>query len=305
MKIAIALGGNALGNDCQTQKENARLTAKKIVDIIKLGHDVIITHGNGPQVGLINLAFSEAKKTNEKVSDMPFSECGAMSQGYIGYHLQNAIQNELDEEHINKKVVSLITQVEVDKDDPAFLDPTKPIGSFYSKEEALKLPYPVKEDSGRGYRRVIASPRPKRIIEDEQIASLIDSGYVVVACGGGGIPVIRVDNSLQGVDAVIDKDYASSKLADSINADCLLILTTVDAAVINFKCPNETKLYEASVMEMEEYNKQGHFKAGSMKPKVEASIDFVKGGVNRKAIITSIDEASNALQGLSGTLIHN
>ena len=305
MKIVIALGGNALGNSVAEQKRNATLTAKKIVEIIKEGHDVIITHGNGPQVGLINLAFSEGKKVNPKVYDMPFSECGAMSQGYIGYHLQNAIDNELAINNINKKVVSLITQVEVNKDDPAFLDPSKPIGSFYSKDEALKLGYPVKEDAGRGYRRVIASPRPVRIIESEQINSLVNNGFIVVACGGGGIPVINNNGNLEGIDAVIDKDYASSKLADEINADYLLILTAIDNAMINFGMPNEEKLTNVTVSKIEEYNLQGHFKSGSMKPKVEASIDFVNGGKNRIAIITSIEEASNALKGLSGTTIHN
>ena len=305
MKIVIALGGNALGNSVAEQKENAALTAKKIVEIIKMGHDVIVSHGNGPQVGLINLAFSEGKKVNPKVYDMPFSECGAMSQGYIGYHLQNAIANELANNHLDKKVVSLITQVEVDKDDKAFLDPTKPIGSFYSKEEAKSLGYPVKEDAGRGYRRVIASPKPVKIIESEQINTLVNNGFIVVACGGGGIPVINNNGRLEGIDAVIDKDYASAKLADEINADCLLILTAVDYALINFGLPNEEKLTNVTVAKMEEYNLQGHFKAGSMKPKVEASIDFVKGGNNRKAIITSIEAASKSLKGLSGTIIHN
>lgn len=303
MKMVIALGGNALGSSVAEQKRNATLTAKKIVEIIKQGHDVIISHGNGPQVGLINLAFSEGKKVNPKVEDMPFSECGAMSQGYIGYHLQNAISNELALNNINKKVVTLITQVEVAKDDPAFLDPTKPIGSFYSKEEALKLGYPVKEDAGRGYRRVIASPKPVKIIESEQIASLVNAGFIVIACGGGGIPVISSDGKLSGIDAVIDKDFASSKLADQIDANCLLILTAVDNVLINFGMPNEQKLLKTTVDEMEKYNLEGHFKAGSMKPKVEASIDFAKGGKRRIAIITSIEKASEALQGLSGTTI--
>ena len=305
MKIVIALGGNALGNSVAEQKRNAALTAKKIVEIIKEGYDVIISHGNGPQVGLINLAFSEGKKVNPKVYDMPFSECGAMSQGYIGYHLQNAIANELTLNNINKKVVSLITQVEVDKNDPAFLDPTKPIGSFYSKEEAASLGYPVKEDAGRGYRRVIASPKPVRIIESEQINNLVNNGFIVVACGGGGIPVINSNGKLEGIDAVIDKDYASAKLADEINADYLLILTAVDYAMINFGLPNEEKLTDVTASKIEEYNLQGHFKSGSMKPKVEASIDFVKGGKNRIAIITSIEAASKSLKGLSGTTIHN
>lgn len=305
MKVVIALGGNALGQTVEEQKTNARITAKGIVDIIKDGHDVIITHGNGPQVGLINLAFSEAKKANNKVCEMPFSECGAMSQGYIGYHLQNAIQNELNEAKINKNVTCVITQVLVSLDDEAFKNPTKPIGSFYSKDEAMKLPYPVKEDAGRGYRRVIASPKPVRIIEVEQINSLVNAGFVVIACGGGGIPVIEEKGILKGIDAVIDKDYASSKLASEVNADALLILTAVDHVSINFNKENEKALTNVSIEEMEKYNLEGHFYAGSMKPKVEASIDFVKGNNNHLAIITSIDQASKALKGLSGTKIHN
>ena len=304
MKVVIALGGNALGLSVEEQKANARLTAKMIVDIIKMGHKVVVTHGNGPQVGLINLAFSEGKKLNDKVTNMPFSECGAMSQGYIGYHLQNAIQNELIANHLSKQVVSLITQVEVSKNDKAFLDPTKPIGSFYTKEEASLLPFPTKEDAGRGYRRVIASPKPQSILEKEQIECLIENGFVVIACGGGGIPVVNNNGIYEGIDAVIDKDYASSKLASSINADILLILTAVNNVSINFNKENEEKIIEASVSEMIEYNKQGHFASGSMKPKVEASIDFVNGNKNRKAIITSIEEASRALQGYSGTTIH-
>ena len=303
MKVVIALGGNALGNSPSEQKEIVKQTAKYIIPIIKAGYQVIVTHGNGPQVGLINLAFEEGKKNNSKVYEMPFSECGAMSQGYIGYHLQNALKNELDRQGIDKKVVTIITQVEVDKNDTAFKNPTKPIGSFYSKEDAEKMPYIMKEDAGRGYRRVIASPKPQKIIEENQIKTLIENGFIVISCGGGGIPVIKQDDNYIGVDAVIDKDFASSKLADEINSDYLLILTAIDSVCINYKQPDEKRLSAVKVAEMEEYNSQGHFYAGSMKPKVEASIDFVKKGESRTAIITSIDKAYDALMGKAGTII--
>lgn len=303
MKVVIALGGNALGNSPQEQKEIVKTTAKYIVPIIKEGYEVILTHGNGPQVGLINLAFEEGKKNNSKVYEMPFSECGAMSQGYIGYHLQNALQNELKAQGINKNVISLITQVEVDEKDSAFENPTKPIGSFYSKEDAEKMPYQMKEDAGRGYRRVIASPKPKKILEENTIKNLIDNKFMVITCGGGGIPVINKDGKYVGVDAVIDKDFASSKLADEINSDILLILTAVEQVCINYNTENEKKLSDVTIAQMEEYNKQGHFHAGSMKPKVEASLEFVKAKSGRTAIITSIDKAVEALKGTSGTRI--
>lgn len=305
MRIVIALGGNALGNTPSEQKENAIKTAKKILPIIKDGNEVIITHGNGPQVGLINLAFTEGNKANERVYEMPFSECGAMSEGYIGYHLQNALQNELRKENIDKNVLSVITQVEVDKNDPAFLNPTKPIGSFYSKEDAMKLPFPVKEDAGRGYRRVIASPKPVRVVEEEAIINLIESGNIVIACGGGGIPVIKEGNSYVGVDAVIDKDFASSKLASDIKSDLLFILTAVNYATINFRKENETLLKDITCDMAIKYNEEGHFLSGSMKPKVEASIEFLKNNKNGTAIITSIDEAYDAYLGKSGTRIRN
>ena len=303
MKVVIALGGNALGNSPKEQKEIVKQTAKHIVPIIEAGYDVVLTHGNGPQVGLINLAFEEGKKANSKVYEMPFSECGAMSQGYIGYHLQNAIQNELNAKNINKNVISLITQVEVDKNDTAFLNPTKPIGSFYSKEDALKMPYPMKEDAGRGYRRVIASPKPVKILEENTIKNLIDSNFIVITCGGGGIPVINENNNYVGVDAVIDKDFASSKLADEINSDYLLILTAVDKVAINYNKPNQQNLEKVTIEQVNNYNNEGHFHAGSMKPKVEASVEFVSKGKNRTAIITSIDNALLALQGKAGTRI--
>ena len=239
MRVVIALGGNALGNDPKTQKENACVAARALIPIIKSGYEVVITHGNGPQVGLINLAFTEGNGVNDKVYAMPFAECGAMSEGYIGYHLQNALVNELKKEGLDYPVCSVVTQVEVDKNDPAFLNPTKPIGSFYSREEAMeiskKMGYTMKEDSGRGYRRVIASPKPVKILEDNSIKCLLENKNIVISVGGGGIPVIKTDNGYMGIDAVIDKDFASSKLASDISADYLLILTAVGAGFFTFK----------------------------------------------------------------------
>lgn len=301
MRIVVALGGNALGLDVKEQKDNAIKTARYLKELIELGHEVIITHGNGPQVGLINLAFLEGKKQNDKVVSMPFCECNAMSQGYIGYHLVNALQNELH----NYKVVSLVTNVLVDKEDVAFNNPTKPVGPFYSKEEALKLPYTMKEDSGRGYRRVVPSPKPIDIIELKEIESLIKEGFVVIACGGGGIPVIKEDDSLVGIDAVIDKDFASSLLASKLKADMLLILTQIPNAKINFNTKDEKELHLVSAKMMEKYNQAGEFKAGSMKPKVEACLKFLANNKEGMAIITDIPNAINAIKKEKGTIIYN
>ncbi len=304
-RVVVALGGNALGETPEKQKEMAVITAKNLIPIIKAGFEVVITHGNGPQVGLINLAFTEGHKHDEKISLMPFSECGAMSEGYIGYHLTNALTCEFAKENINKHVVSIVTQVEVDKDDKAFLNPTKPIGSFYTFKEAKKMPYPMKEDALRGYRRVIASPKPVKVIEEPVINTLINAGYIVIACGGGGIPVINNNGVYEGVEAVIDKDFASSKLANDINSDYLLILTAVDQVSLNYKQENEIKLSQVSLEDMIKYNELNHFYAGSMKPKVEASIEFVKQDKNHIAIITSPEKAYDALLGNSGTTIYN
>ncbi len=301
-KIVIALGGNALGETPSKQKEIVASVAKQIVPIISKGYQVILSHGNGPQVGLINLAFFEGNKHNDKVYEMPFSECGAMSEGYIGYHLQNALQNELNKQGINKSVVSVISEVEVDKNDEAFKNPTKPIGGFYSKEETLKLEGNFKEDSGRGYRKVVASPKPIKVLQQDAISNLINNGFIVISCGGGGIPVINNNGKYEGIDAVIDKDFAAAKLANDIEADILLILTAVNEVKINFNKENEKAIFKASVQEMIQYNKQGHFASGSMKPKVEACINFVN-KANRLAIITSIEKANDALDGVAGTII--
>lgn len=305
MRIVIALGGNALGQTPEEQKQNARVAASGIIPIIKDGHEVIITHGNGPQVGLINLAFEEGGKTNKKVYTMPFAECGAMSQGYIAYHLENALQNEMKKAELTREVAALVTHVLVDKEDPAFLNPTKPIGSFYTKEEAEKLAFPTKEDAGRGYRRVIASPKPVKIIEENQIKALLQSGFIVITCGGGGIPVIENETGLEGIDAVIDKDYASSKLASDINADSLLILTAVKNAKINFNLPDEKDLGNVKLEDVKKYLEGNEFKEGSMKPKIIACLNFLDSNLKRKAIITDINNAYSAINGLEGTIINN
>ena len=308
-RIVIALGGNALGNTPQEQLERTALTAKEIISIIKMGHDVIVTHGNGPQVGMINLGFEVATNHNKNIPEIGFPECGAMSQGYIGFHLQNALQNQLYQEGINIPVTTLITQVEVSETDPAFSDPTKPIGSFYSEDEALLLHkekgYIMKEDAGRGYRRVVPSPKPLKIIELDSILNLIEHKHLVISVGGGGIPVIRKGKLLVGVDAVIDKDFASAALAEAINADILLILTAVSHVMINFKLPNQTVLTKVSVSEIKKHLHNNEFARGSMLPKIEASLNFLNKQKTGIAMITELGKAKDALENHFGTIITN
>ena len=297
-KIVIALRGNALGKTPSEQLSLVRETSKNIVDLVEMGNQVIVSHGNGPQVGMIY--------NNMVSSDMPFAECGAMSQGYIGYHLQQAIQRELATRGIKKDVATIITQVEVDKNDPGFNDPTKPIGVFYTEEEAKKLEKETgatfKEDAGRGWRRVIASPIPKKIVEIETIEKLIKSDTIVIACGGGGIPVIKEDNQYTGVAAVIDKDRTSALLALNTGADLLVILTAVPQVAINFNKPDQKNLSKLTLEEANTFIEKGEFAKGSMLPKVEACMYFVKESGN-KAIITSLDAARDALNGTTGTTI--
>lgn len=305
-KIVIALGGNALGNNLEEQMTAVKLTAKAIVDLIEEGHDVVISHGNGPQVGMINLAMDALTKSDIKYSSIPMSVCVAMSQGYVGYDLQNALREELVNRNINKSVATIITQVEVDKNDKAFENPTKPIGSFMTKEEAdalISKGVNVVEDAGRGYRRVVASPKPKSIVEIETIKSLVDTGKVVIACGGGGIPVIKEGNHLRGASAVIDKDFASATLAKELDADFLIILTAVEKAAINYGKENEKWLDNVSVDEMTKYVEEGHFAPGSMKPKVEAGIDFAQSKEGRQALITLLEKAKDGISGKTGTRI--
>lgn len=305
-KVVIALGGNALGNNLEEQMVAVRSTAKAIIDLIEDGNEVIVSHGNGPQVGMINLAMTELGKNYPKYSLCPMSVCVAMSQGYIGYDLQNALREELLERGINKSVSTIITQVEVDKNDAAFTNPTKPIGGFMTKEEAdlmVQKGENVIEYAGRGYRRVVASPKPKSIVEIETIKTLADAGHVVVACGGGGIPVIKKDGKLKGVDAVIDKDFASCELAKELDADCLIILTAVEKAAINYGKENQKWLDDVKVEEMKMYVEEGQFAPGSMKPKVEAAIEFAESKEGRYALITLLERAKDGIDGKTGTRI--
>ena len=307
-RIVIALGGNALGNTATEQLALVSNTAKAIVDLIAEGNEVVIAHGNGPQVGMINLGLSTAAEAGAIKADMPFPECGAMSEGYIGYHLQQAIQRELARRGIDKECASVVTQMVVSKDDPAFQKPTKPVGSFYSKEDADKIVaekgYTFVEDAGRGWRRVVPSPLPTRIVELKVVEQLVAAGDVVITVGGGGIPVVETADGLCGVAAVIDKDRSSSKLALDIDADMLVILTAVDRVCINFNKPNQKELAEMNVEEAKQYIAEGHFAPGSMLPKVEACLDFVQNNKSGgTALITSLKRAKEALSGATGTII--
>ena len=308
-KIVIALGGNALGNTPYEQLELVRETAKPIVDLIQDGNQVVIAHGNGPQVGMINLGLATAARTGAIKSDMPFPECGAMSQGYIGFHLQNAIGNELKARGIDKEVCTVVTQVLVDENDPAFQNPTKPVGGFYDREVADKIVkekgYKMVEDAGRGYRRVVPSPKPIDVIEKKTVENLIKAGNVVITVGGGGIPVVRRNGYLYGTDAVIDKDYASEKLAELIDADMLVILTAVSKVAINFGKPNQEWVSEMDTTLAQKYCDEGQFAPGSMLPKVKACMQFAQSKLGRVALITSLDKALQALNGETGTFIHN
>ncbi len=306
-KIVVALGGNALGNTVQEQINLVAITAESIVDLVEQGHQVTIVHGNGPQVGMINLGMNYAYEQGVIKTDMPFAECAALSEGYIGYHLQNAIKNELLQRNHSKSVATLVTQVVVDAKDPAFDHPTKPIGHFLSKEDADRLveerAYHVVEDSGRGYRRVIASPKPVDILELEVIKSTIDAGHILITCGGGGIPVVKDNNRYHGVEAVIDKDHAASKLADLIDADILIVLTAVEKIAINFNKPNMKWLDLVDLEEAKTYIEEGHFAPGSMLPKVEAALAFVESHPKRSALITSLEKSAEGIQGKTGTRI--
>lgn len=307
-RVVIALGGNALGSTLPEQMIAVKSTSQAIVDLIEEGCEVVVSHGNGPQVGMINNAMAALTRENSKQPNTPLSVCVAMSQAYIGYDLQNAIREELYNRGIKDiPVVTMITQVRVDADDPAFLDPSKPIGHFMSKEEGElsveKYGYVVKEDSGRGYRRVVASPKPMEIIEIGAIKTLVDSGQVVIACGGGGIPVTLQGNHLKGASAVIDKDFVSSLLAQDLEADCLIILTAVEKVAINFGKPEEKWLAQVSIDEVKEYIKEGHFAPGSMLPKVEAAVEFAQSKDGRYSLITLLEKAKDGILGKTGTRI--
>lgn len=307
-KIVVALGGNALGDTPAEQLVKVEEAAKSLVPLVNRGHQVILCHGNGPQVGMIDLAFVKGSEVDPTVPTMPLAECTALTQGYIGYQLQQAMNKELAEQSIEKQCVTVVTEVLVDPEDPAFQNPTKPIGGFLDREKALRLmvEYPectFKEDAGRGWREYVASPKPLSIVQLDSITSLVDAGFVVVACGGGGIPVIADGTGTKGISSVIDKDRSAAKLADVIGAEVLVILTAVDQVAINWGKPDQQSLAEVSVDEMRRYMEQGHFAEGSMKPKVEAAIEFVETGEGRQAIIGSLDRAAEALAGTSGTRV--
>ncbi|MEG1710863.1 MAG: carbamate kinase [Clostridia bacterium] len=306
MRIVVALGGNALGSTPEEQKNIVVGTAAALADLVEAGNELVVTHGNGPQVGMINLAFDTSANSVEQTPAMDFPECGAMSQGYIGYHLQNALGTELKRRNICKTVVTLITQVVVEENDKAFLNPTKPIGAFYTKEKAEELKsqkgYIITEIANRGFRRVVPSPKPIDIVEKEAVTALLNNGSVVITVGGGGIPVIKKGDILEGVAAVIDKDFASAKIAELINADKLIILTEVDKVAIDFGKPSQRNLDTLTVTEAEEYIKQDQFGKGSMLPKVQAAIDFVKRS-GHQAIIAALTNVKNAIDGKSGTVI--
>ena len=308
-RIVIALGGNALGANLPEQMIAVKQTAKAIADLIQDGHQVIIAHGNGPQVGMIQQAMALLTRAEpEKYIPCPLSVCVAMSQGYIGYDLQNALREELLDRGIKRGVATVLTQVEVDPADPAFAHPTKPIGAFLTREEADRLVaergYDVVEDAGRGWRRVVASPRPVSIIEIESIRDMVEAGLVVVACGGGGIPVYRTQgHHLKGAAAVIDKDFAACVLARQLEADALVILTAVEKVAVNFGKPDQKWLDALTPDQAREYIAQGQFAPGSMLPKVEAAVEFAESGPGRTALITLLERARDGLRGRTGTLI--
>ena len=306
-KVVIALGGNALGKDVEEQKEAVAKTAKVIVDLAQQGLDIIVTHGNGPQVGMIQNAMDNLVVMHENYKQVPLPTSVAMSQGYIGIDLQNAIKYELYSRNIEGKVSTILSQVEVDKNDPAFENPTKPIGRFLTKEEAEENEangVRCMEDAGRGYRVVVASPMPQRIRELETIKTLVNAGHIVITCGGGGIPVISENGKLVGVNAVIDKDNASSLLAAQLGADYLVILTAVEKVAINFGKENQEWLSDLTVEQAIEYIAEEQFAKGSMLPKIEAAIRFAESGEGRRTLITLLDKAAEGIAGKTGTVIH-
>lgn len=309
-RIIIALGGNALGKNLPEQMEAVKHTASAIADLIEDGNEVVIAHGNGPQVGMIQNAMTELTRSNpEKYIPCPLSVCVAMSQGYIGYDLQNALREELLNRGINKGCATVLTQVKVDPKDPAFENPTKPIGAFMTAEEADAMVkehhYKVVEDAGRGYRRVVASPRPKSIVEIETIKALVETDHVVIACGGGGIPVYVTGNHhLKGAAAVIDKDFAAEKLAEQLDADCLIILTAVEKVAVHYGKPDVQWLSELTPADAEKYIADGEFAPGSMLPKVEAALAFAKSKEGRTSLITLLEKAKDGVAGITGTLVH-
>ncbi|MGL6125365.1 MAG: carbamate kinase [Metamycoplasmataceae bacterium] len=305
-RIVVALGGNALGNNPEEQKLLVKIPAEKMAKLIKNGHQVIVGHGNGPQVGMIFNSFADAKNSNSKTPLVPFAEAGAMSQGYIGFHLMTAITNEFKKNNIKKDVVYYLTQTIVDVNDKAFQNPTKPVGPFYKTLEEGKKNNPnsvIIDDSGRGFRKVVASPMPIDFIGIETFKKTVESGACVILAGGGGIPTIETKDGYQGVDGVIDKDFALSKVSDKLEADILVILTAVDRIFINYNKPNQMALEEVTIKELEKHINDNQFASGSMLPKVQAAIEFVKKDKKRIAIIADLNKVEEALNGTSGTKI--
>ncbi|MGK3142527.1 carbamate kinase [Pantoea sp. C2G6] len=305
-RIVMALGGNALGSGLAGQMKAVQSTAQTIAALVAEGHQLVITHGNGPQVGMIHQAFEAAATTYAHSPVLPMSVCVALSQGYIGYDLQNALREALLDAGITKNVVSLITQVRVEAQDPAFNHPDKPIGSFLPDEEAAKLRKTgvlLMEDAGRGWRRVVASPKPQEIIESQSVKTLLEAGQIVITVGGGGIPVIATDNRLHGANAVVDKDWASAVLAKEIDADMLIILTAVEKVAINYNQPDERWLDTLSPQQARRYIAEHQFAPGSMLPKVEAAVSFAESKPGRQALITLLSKAGEGIAGRTGTLI--
>ncbi len=306
-RIVLALGGNALGNTPKEQEKAVKLTAKSIVDLIDAGHQVVVGHGNGPQVGMISLAFNEGSKTNERVPEISLALAGAMSQGYIGIHLKQAITNELTKRSLTNKVYALVSQAIVDANDKAFQNPTKPIGSFYTKEQAEQLAqknnWTVQEDAGRGWRRMVPSPIPIDLMEKALIKTILSANDVVIAGGGGGIPSIIKNNQVEIVDAVIDKDFTAEMMAELVEADIFMIVTAVDGIYLNYNKPDQQILLKPSVARLEELLTQNAFPAGSMAPKVEASVKFAKSKPGRIAVITSLEKMGDSLDDKVGSHI--
>lgn len=306
-RIVIALGGNALGNNLPEQMVAVKHTAKAIVDLIEEGHQVVVVHGNGPQVGMINVAMTTLSREDHRHPMAPMSVCTAMSQGYIGYDLQNSLREELLNRGIHKPVATILTQVEVDPKDPAFQHPSKPIGMFMTEDEAEEMRRRgncVMEDAGRGWRRCVASPKPKAIVEIDTIRALVDAGQVAIACGGGGIPVYRTEgNHLKGAGAVIDKDFASELLAEELDADALIILTAVEKVAVNFGKPDQQWLSDLTPEEAKKHEAEGQFAPGSMLPKVQAAMSFAESKPGRVALITLLEKAAEGIEGKTGTRV--
>lgn len=308
MRIVVALGGNALGDSPEEQKKLVKHTSASVADLVEKGHDVVVVHGNGPQVGMIQSSFETASQVKDTIPIMPLPECGAMSQGYIGYHLQNGLINALKGRDINRDVATVVTQTLVDKKDKAFDNPSKPIGPFYDKEQIENLQKETGlqyiEDSGRGYRFVVPSPKPVDILEKNSIKTLLENNTVVIAAGGGGVPVYEKNGRYIGVSAVIDKDSSSARLAEIIDADIFVILTAVKRVMINFGKPNAQTIEKMSVKEATKHIEDKQFPPGSMLPKVEAAIDFVNRKEDSQAIIAALEDASDAIAGKAGTVVY-